>query len=302
MDIMQQLEEVEKKIAEAPAEETSIIEEPAAPAPAEIEVEEPVTEEPEPEVTEETEEPKKTASDYAKERKTKREAEIEAENDRLKQEAMNAKAESAALRAIQSVQAKPEPEVQKAPDPAQDPDAYRDWMLEQQAKTLDTMQKKLQQFEVADIKKRALDELSSMEEAFTKTKPDYKEVMADAEERLGQFIRMQNPNKSEAEIKQMIIEDKLQGAAMAYKNGQNPVEAMYNRVKSLFRYEPKPKVEGKSEADKLAAVAKNKAKSASGIGSGPTTGTAHLTKEALLKMTPAEYAKLSDAERSMFLQ
>ena len=73
---------------------------------------------------------------------------------------------------------------------------------------------------------------------------------------------------SNTEIKRAIEQDKLQGAVAAVKNGQNPAEALYNRVKVMFGYQPKPAAAPKaSEADKIAAIAKNKKMSASGIAS-----------------------------------
>lgn len=301
MDIMQQLEEVDKKIAEAPAEAPSdIIEEPAEPAPSLIgEEPEDVTEEEQDEEEEhsEPEEPKeaKTATDYVKERRSKRE---------LEQELINARAQIAAMQAIKDMAPKPqeqkaEQQTVEAPNPNEDPDAYRDWLLAQQAKAIDEMRNQLSITQRAQIEKAAKEELAAIEAEFSKKAPDYAEVMADAERRFANVIKAQNPNATDAEIKKAIEQDKLMGAITAYKSGQNPAEAMYNRVKALFNYTPAPKQKG--EADRLAAVAANKKKSASGISGQSSSGTSHLSKEALYKLTPAEYAKLTDKEKELYL-
>lgn len=311
MDILQQLEEVEKKLAENPEpvaeQETTVIEEPnpepevaAEPEPSGDDV---VTEQPKPDepVTEpEADEPEapKTATEYAKERRQSKKE--------LEQELINAKAQIAAMQAIQASKAElasMETVKQKAPDPREDPDAYRDWMVQEQHKAIQQTQGELAQLKRETLQVQAKAELASIENEFAKRAPDYTEVMADAEARMTALIRLQNPDANEAQIRSMIDADKLQGAIAAVKAGQNPAEAMYNRVKTLFRYEAaKATPQGKSEAEKLSAVAANKKKAASGISGTGTSGGSHLSKEALMKMTPLEYAKLSAEEKALFVQ
>lgn len=311
MDILQQLEEVEKKLAESPEEtnpepETTVIEEPSAEPEVTTEPEttgeDVATEQPKPEVpvTEpETDEPEapKTATEYAKERRQSKKE--------LEQELINAKAQIAAMQAIQASKAevKPEPVKQTAPDPREDPDAYRDWVVQEQHKAIQQTQGELAQLKRETLQVQAKAELASIESDFAKRAPDYTEVMADAEARMTALIRLQNPGANEAQIRSMIDADKLQGAIAAVKAGQNPAEAMYNRVKTLFRYEAaKATPQVKSEAEKLSAVAANKKKAASGISGTGTSGGSHLSKEALMKMTPMEYAKLSSEEKALFVQ
>ncbi|CAB4164632.1 hypothetical protein UFOVP826_60 [uncultured Caudovirales phage] len=302
MDILEQLNEVEKKLGETPEtpEATQVIEEPAQEAPSVVE-ETPTEEVTEPEevkaeAEDEVEEKPKTASDYVKERRQSKKE--------LEQELINARAQLAAMQAIQAskVEPKPEPVKQSAPNPQEDPDGYRDYVLTEQAKALQATQAEIAQMKNQVLMQSAKAELAQMEASFAERVPDYREVMADAEARMAEFFRIKNPTATDAQIKAMVEADKFDGALNATRMGKDPVETLYTQVKALFRYQPTKTVEGKTEAEKLAAVAANKKKAASGLTAGGSQGGSYLGPDALLKMTPAQYAKLTDAERARFTQ
>lgn len=311
MDIMQQLEQVDKQLGEAvAAEQSAIVEEAAQEAPALVEEPESASPAAEPERPsgddvvgddDEEDEPKpaKQAKDYVRDRRQSRKE--------LEQELINERAEKAALRAMVSLQPKAEEAKPAAPepmpDPQRDPDAYQARVVSDMANQLKATQEQLAKISRDNLQAQGKAELAAVEAEFSKRAPDYAEVMADAEARMERVIRLQNPNATELQIRQQIEADKMQGAIAAVAAGKNPAEAMYNRVKALFAYEPKAaKPAVKSEAEKLNAVAKNKQMAGNGMTSGGSSTQGHLSKDALMRMTPAQYAKLSDAERNAFMQ
>lgn len=310
MDIIKQLEELDKQIEKEAESEPSKITEEAAPADSGL-VDETT---PNPEAEEspkdtdgetapeeaEDEEPKtaKETKDYVRERRQSRKE--------IEQELINAKAQLAAMQAIQASRAeqpKQEAVKQEVPDPREDPDAFQAYVIAEQGKQLKATQEQIAQIRNEYLQAQGKAELAQIEAEYAKKAPDYAEVMADATARIERAIRAANPGATDAQVRAQIESDKMQAAIAAVKNGQNPAEAMYNRVKALFGYEAKaanPAV--KSEAEKLTAVAKNKSLSGSGMAGTGSSSQGHLSKEALMKMTPAEYARLSDAEREAFLQ
>ena len=310
MDIIKQIEELDKQIEQSAEKDASGITEEASPADSGL-VDEttPATDAEEPakdtdgepaaeEAEDEDPKPAKESKDYVRERRQSRKE--------MEQELINAKAQLAAMQAIQASKAEPpkqEAARQEVPDPREDPDAYQAYLIAEQGKQLKTVQEQLEQTRNEYLQSQGRAELAQIEADFAKRAPDYAEVMADATARIERSIRAENPNATDAQIKAHIERDKMQAAIVAVKNGQNPAEVMYSRVKALFGYEAKPaKPAVKSEADKLTAVAKNKSLSGSGMAGTGSSSQGHLSKEALMKMTPAEYARLSDGDKEAFLQ
>lgn len=298
--IFEQLEEVKTQMVEA--DKAEIKEEPViekTEEPKEVEVKEPE------EVVEENEDEEeapivaKTKEEHIKERRQSR-ADLKAETERA-----NARAAAAEAALLLSKQPpKEEIKAPERPDPMQDPDGARDYDLSEARKIADETKKELAEIRKENLQNKAKAELANIESDFAKSNPDFHEVVNDGYERMKKAVRATHPKATESDINSHLEEAKFSTALEAVRNGLNPAEVTYNRMKAMFDYQPKKVTEepvGKTETERYDAVKKNKAKSGSPLSSGGSTGSGnHITTQALLNMTPKEYAKLSDSEKARF--
>ncbi len=311
MGIEEELAKIERELKEASAEPEAVVTE-ETPAPEEVIGEPPASEpekeevkEPEAEETEAADEgeaePEKEAKDYVKERRQSRKE--------MERELLEARAKLAALEAIQQQKAaeaaamaakKPEPEPEQAPNRDEDPDAYRDWVIAQQSKALNQTQEELKKIAAANLAAKAKEELAAVEQEYAKVAPDYQQVMDFAYGKMMEEARLDYPNATEAQIRQLIDFEKLKEASMYAQKGLNPAEVIYKRMKIRYGQPHQAKQATLSDADKLKAVAKNKSMAVSGMTAKTGGNNPALSKEALKRMTPAEYAKLSSEERKLF--
>lgn len=305
---MSLLEEL-KSLREQEAEQNKVQDDTAEQKPVEQEapkVEE-LKEEPKVEAKEEKpeEEKPKTPADYARERRAKLD-----ETKRLRAELDAANAKLVEL--AQAVQPKqPEPQVEKAPDPNDDPLAYAQWeakqakkeaaetrkLVEVIAKDVDSQKQENAQ---KQLRQRAMDELLSHEANVKQQIPDYDDAKSFYVNAVAFGIKTLNPHISQQELAERVNNQVLIRASQLANEGyENPVEALYHEVKAMG-YKPQTKEEPKSPD--LDRVSKNRSRSAGMAGSG-SGGRGELTSNyAATQMTVGDYAKLSKAERARLIQ
>jgi len=142
----------------------------------------------------------------------------------------------------------------------------------------------------------AKQELSSMESDYAKVNQDYYDVVKNALDREVAKQKFLNPNATEQSIRQQLELEKVQLAARFAQNGQNPVDAMYNYMVSVYgRPEKDQNKEDKPQkVDTFEAVKKNKAKAATPLSAGGrgSSGNA-LTRDHANGMTLSDFARLS---------
>lgn len=251
--------------------------------------------------TEETEAEAEPETDAETDKKAKANiAYLERKNaeklERLQQELA---AERAARLAIEQLTRKPVQQAPARPNEQEDPDAAMAYDLRQ-------AQAKLQEIEQERIKERALREVQAHVERFASTTPDVKDVLDIGYQRAIKAALILDPTASPADVEDKAKMDALRIASMAANRGNDPAESLYLYYKELTGYEPKAKEVAKpdkpSEAKKLEAVQRNKAKSGSPISGIGASGKMTLTKEALMNMTPAQYMRLTEEQRALYDQ
>lgn len=204
------------------------------------------------------------------------------------------------MQQLMTAQQKQTPEVGKEPEPEIDPNVDPEGWL------INNIQKSQKgQVELADTIKQiqyqmtlnnAKQELSSMESDYAKVNQDYYDVVKNAFDREVAKQKFLNPNATEQSIRQQLELEKVQLAARFAQNGQNPVDAMYNYMVSVYGRPEKDQVkeEKPQKVDTFEAVKKNKAKAATPLSAGGrgSSGNA-LTKDHAKGLTLADFARLS---------
>lgn len=185
-----------------------------------------------------------------------------------------------------------EPEI----DPNIDPEAWLINNIQKSQKGQVELADTIKQIQYQMTLNSAKQELSSMESDYAKANQDYYDVVKNAFDREVAKQKFLNPNATEQSIRQQLELEKVQLAARFAQNGQNPVDAMYNYMVSVYGRPQKDqnKEDKPQKVDTFEAVKKNKAKAATPLSAGGrgSSGNA-LTKEHANGMTLSDFARLS---------
>jgi len=185
-----------------------------------------------------------------------------------------------------------EPEI----DPNVDPEAWLINNIQKSQKGQVELADTIKQIQYQMTLNSAKQELSSMESDYAKVNQDYYDVVKNAFDREVAKQKFLNPNATEQSIRQQLELEKVQLAARFAQNGQNPVDAMYNYMVSVYGRPQKDqnKEDKPQKVDTFEAVKKNKAKAATPLSAGGrgSSGNA-LTKEHANGMTLSDFARLS---------
>lgn len=185
-----------------------------------------------------------------------------------------------------------EPEI----DPNIDPEAWLINNIQKSQKGQVELADTIKQIQYQMTLNNAKQELSSMESDYAKANQDYYDVVKNAFDREVAKQKFLNPNATEQSIRQQLELEKVQLAARFAQNGQNPVDAMYNYMVSVYGRPQKDqnKEDKPQKVDTFEAVKKNKAKAATPLSAGGrgSSGNA-LTKDHANGMTLSDFARLS---------
>jgi hypothetical protein len=141
--------------------------------------------------------------------------------------------------ARQQPEAKPEPE-DAEPDYLDDPKAWTEWKIRQQAREVEALKQKAQTYEQQTAEARQFQEftqnIQAAEQNFVQTAPDYHQALAFARQRAAQDI-IANAEALGVEVtQQQVIQEltrrELGVAAQAMQRGLNPAEAVYKIAKA----------------------------------------------------------------------
>lgn len=283
-NIFDELKEIETKLEEERNAPSEPKEEPK-PEP-EPKQEEPAEPEPKP-VDEPVEDENKAKTTAYEERKSKRlERELE-ENKKLL---------AAALAARQPAPEPPAPRAPALPDPEMDPDAARDYDLQE-------MRRELAELRNERMKEAALKEFIGESEKVLGEIPDVKEVIDAGFNEIVRASMLFNPSVSAIAAQDAAKRSILMIAAQAVSDGKNPAVAVYEHFRARGISAPaKPKIEAEKvpETQKLEAVMRNKQKSGSPLTGGGSSAKIPVTTQRKMDMTPGEYMKLSPEEQASF--
>lgn len=185
-----------------------------------------------------------------------------------------------------------EPEI----DPNVDPEAWLINNIQKSQKGQVELADTIKQIQYQMTLNSAKQELSSMESDYAKVNQDYYDVVKNAFDREVAKQKFLNPNATEQSIRQQLELEKVQLAARFAQNGQNPVDAMYNYMVSVYGRPQKDqnKEDKPQKVDTFEAVKKNKAKAATPLSAGGrgSSGNA-LTRDHANGMTLSDFARLS---------
>lgn len=200
---------------------------------------------------------------------------------------------------------KPQPVVEEdpRPDPDADPLGFSRWETRQVAKQVEalsktvggineTFQQQTKRSQEANTYSQAKNELMQIEEGFSKTVPDYKDVAGQTANRIYRELQFKHPNASQQQLQQAAEQRILHEAAEFYQMGLNPAEAFYKREKTIYGFQPKTIEDSKTD---LATIEKNRKKSANGLNTGKSSKN-NLTLESVAQMSAAELDKIPKEE------
>lgn len=247
-----------------------------------------------------------------------------AEFIRLRQEAAEAKRkareyEQELARIREANAAKPAPQAmppQKAPDPEPnkevDYEAWVEWKLRQVESENQELRTQFQKREEQVVSReaeehqrmvlnKAVQEITEYEDAFRQKAPDYDDAAGFLEGKIKDGIRLSNPWLSPAQVNQVYARQVLNMCGNFARAQLDPAEEIYKLAKAngyaqaapSADDQPKSKVE--IERGRLEAIRKNKAVK-TGLVAGGKSGTNGVNRDGALKMSNAEFSRLSAAE------
>lgn len=151
-------------------------------------------------------------------------------------------------------------------------------------------------------------ELQDMEAGFRRRVADFDEVANAYNYMVMEAVRVDNPRMSEEQIMRETKKRVLQKAAQYYNDKLDPVEELYHDGKALLERARKAqsKAESKEEPKEepkpdLKKVAANKERNSGMMGTRGEGGRPDVTVSAAAAMTPAEWSRLSKAEKARLL-
>jgi hypothetical protein len=219
----------------------------------------------------------------------------------------------AAIAARQEKPAEKE-EVDAAPDMYEDPEGYQEWRFRQIQKENEDLRNKLTEHDsvIGEIKAKKQYEaaekvLGEIESEFRKSRADYDDAVQYMSTMMYQGMKLANPFKSDAEIRQDVKNMGMGIASDAARNGVNAAETLYDIAKNHYGYTPEKIAQMRGDNNKkeektvdLKKVSEARKRSPSGLSGGRTTPVT-ITDSAIAGMTNAQFAALSaeDQRRSM---
>lgn len=251
---------------------------------------------------EKKEEPKKEEPKAEVDNATYARMRWEAAEERRKREELEKR-----LEAIEKGKADTAKDTDPEPDKSTDFEAWVDWKDRQLEKKVEEVnsrlnesstreQERLKQEDYNKTVKAAVDEFTAYEDGFKARVSDYEDVSAFYLNKLKDSVKTLYPAATDAQIGQMVTNKILQTAGTYAANGLNPVERMYQDAKAMGYSAPVKKEEPKKS--NLAAIDKNKRRSASVAATAGDNGKNSVGLSDVSDMSMAEFSKLTPEERT----
>jgi len=284
--LLDTLEDDKKKLAELTEEpEEELVEE------VEEEVEELAEEEEKSEEPVVEKEPELDAAGYAR---LRREAAAE------RRKAQELEKELLELRNAQIQQpAVEKPASDPKPDKATDPVGYVEWMERDLNRKLENIEQKTtrvtQVTEQENLQRAAIQEFTSFERKFASKTPDYNPVVEHFNRELSTSIKRLNRHFTDEQVAAETTRQALFIAGEFAAQGLDPAEEMYHLTKEQYGYK-EPVAEVEELKPDLKKVGANRQRNA-GTGAARGVGEGALTGSTVMKMTNAEFSKLSPEQK-----
>ena len=207
-----------------------------------------------------------------------------------------AEQELQALREQMAALKQPKPAEPEYVDPIADPEAHRKWTEHQIAKVAKEQQAFSQEYRQQQILHQRVSEAARLEQEFAARTPDYTEAATFLRDNRVQELRLMG--WLDADIPQIIAQDANAMFDNARRNGKNPAEVLYQAAK--MRGWSGKSLDSVTDADKVTALAKAQAATATiGAAAGGAAPVTY-TMEMLAKMSEYDLAKLpADVKRKV---
>lgn len=190
------------------------------------------------------------------------------------------------------------------PDPKEDPIAWLEWKEARTQAKIDKLQEHIskddEQRQDEDMRARAAQELTSIEDQFKNTVEDYDDVSAFVVDQIARSIRTLNPMVTDQQLGAMVQNQILVNASQYANQGLNPIEEMYHTAKEVHGYKPKGKAGEKPKRD-MGKVAQNRKRNAGTASAPSSSGAPSVTREVAGEMSTAEFSRLPKAEKDRLL-
>lgn len=149
-----------------------------------------------------------------------------------------------------------------------------------------------------ELYRAAIDEFNDIEKEFEKATPDYEPASTHMLHSMVDGVMKAYPSATEKQALAHVQQQILNIASKAVKNGQNPVEVLYNMAYERYGYNPRApkKDEAKKEIGNLKNREKNKKRSASGVSGGGQSSNSSVSLEEGANMSLANFSNLSEKE------
>lgn len=247
-------------------------------------------------------------------------ARMRREAAQAKKEAAEAKREAEQLRKEKEEALKPKvaPVAEDAePDKAANYEGWLEWknrQLEKRLKEVDERSTKVvQSFEERTKKEeqaaqysQAVKEFMTLESEFKAKTPDYEDAANHMTGKVRESFKTLYPQLQGEQLDQAVASQILQWASHYAREGQHPIEALYQMNVERFGYQKKaPVAEPEKKAEpkiNLAAIEKNKKRAVNGQFAGGKSGAQNPSIEGVADMTMAQFSRLTPAQREELKQ
>lgn len=143
----------------------------------------------------------------------------------------------------------------------------------------------------------AISEFSAIEEIFSKDTPDYEGASSHMIGKMIQGVKYSNPGIAHSEALSTTKRQILHLAARAQAQGLNPAEALYKMSFEHYGYEGKQNTPNpKTSTDRLKKIQNNQKRSATSLSGGGQPGSSTITLEEAGNMDLGSFSNLSEAE------
>ena len=296
-----QIAELEKQLAETPPTDEPPADAkpadatpPAAEQPAEQPADNATAEQPDDEDFASDDE-KKRARAFARQRKEAKELKEQLEQERQQRQAMAerlAKLEGRAEAAPAPAAAPPLED--QEPDADLYPEDHARWELRQLKKELEEVKKFKQSQEQVNTFQREVAGVQALEGQFKAKTPDYDDAVQFLVEKEKRMKRLLNPQATDAQLEAQIQAEKVGLFKQILAAGKNPAEMVYEIAKQ-DGWQPKSSAPAASAAPaakpKLDAIAENQRKAASIIGGSPADNSGSVTSDQIFNMSMEKLVK-----------
>ena len=240
-----------------------------------------------------SEDEKKRARAFARQRKEAKDLKEQLEQERQQRQAMAERLAKLEGRAEAVPQVKEEPKLEdQEPDADLYPEDHARWEVRQLKKELEEVKKFKQSQEQVTTYQREVAGVQALEAQFKAKATDYDDAVQFLVEKEKRMNRLLNPQANDAQLEAQIQAEKVALFKQILSVGKNPAEMVYDIAKQDGW---QPKGNAQASKPKLDVITENQRKAANIIGGSPADNSGSVTSEQIFSMSMDKLTKQPDS-------